>query len=220
MFGRRRHRLDPKAQALVQRVAAGDDASWGVFVQTIAPFIEQVTQSSRHMGPLRSSMDDRRNVLTETLAKLRSGDFRALRTFADWARENPGKDFEDWLAIVVTNQIRSYVRTKLGGDRDRDRGDDGEPHNKRLLHTLATLLPDDHRELAHRPAITDANLARQLVEHAERNLPADQLAALRLWLMGAGFAEIAADCHLADAATAERLVRAALARLRRHLATL
>lgn len=60
--------------------------------------------------------------------------------------------------------------------------------------------------------------ARRIVEYARDHLPEDQLAVLAGWLEGASFAEVASELQLADTRAAERLLRAALARLRRQFA--
>jgi hypothetical protein len=86
-----------------------------------------------------------------------------------------------------------------------------------MLNTLASLLPrdDDHR-LAFRPSMTNVQLARELLEYAARSLESTQLHALRRWMAGASFDELAGELGLANPRDADKLVRAALARLRRH----
>jgi hypothetical protein len=86
-----------------------------------------------------------------------------------------------------------------------------------MLNSLASLLPahDDHR-LAFRPSMTQLQLARELLEYAERALDPAQFRALRRWIDGASFDELAAELGLATPRDADKLVRAALAKLRRH----
>jgi hypothetical protein len=64
--------------------------------------------------------------------------------------------------------------------------------------------------------MTQRQLARELLEYAARALDPDRFHALRRWMDGAGFAELAAELGLAGPRDADKLVRAGLARLRRH----
>jgi hypothetical protein len=148
------------------------------------------------------------------LERLRRDDFRSLRLFPPWADANPGKDFGDWIRIVTVNIARDHVSARLG---EAARSEDDAPLNKRMLNTLASMLPgdDDHR-LAFRPSMTNVQMARELLEYAARSLESTQLRALRRWMDGASHDEVARELGLASARDADKLVRAALARLRRH----
>lgn len=167
------------------------------------------------MGPLRDSEDHRRNALAETLSKLARNNYRALELLPYWLDANVGKDASDWLRIVVTNVIREYVATRLGGGRRAP-----DEVNKRMLHTLAAHLTENDDSPSLRPPVTDVITAREILEYAARHLPEPQLRALEAWLSHCDFAEIGRAAGLvADAARGgERLVRAALARLRRQFA--
>jgi hypothetical protein len=159
---------------------------------------------------MRHNVDDCRAVMTSVLERLKKDDFRGLRLFQPWAAANPGKNFGDWIRIVTVNLARDHVSARLGEHAE------GEP-NKRMLNTLASLLPadDDHR-LGFRPLITNDQLARELMEYAARALDPIQVRALRFWIEGQSFEEIAAELALARPQDATKLVRAALARLRRQ----
>jgi len=78
-------------------------------------------------------------------------------------------------------------------------------------HTTASDLKVGGR----RPPMTSRGTARELFELAAHHLTADQRVALDLWLRGEDHAEIAAALGLPDRRDSEKLVRAALARLRR-----
>jgi hypothetical protein len=68
-----------------------------------------------------------------------------------------------------------------------------------------------------RPPITNLGTARELIEFAGESLDADQRAALGAWTRGDGFDEIAKALNLSGGKKdAERLVRAALERIRRR----
>ena len=197
----------------VPRVLGGDPGAWQELVVRLEPLLVQLLRRSRTLGPMRHNLDDCRAVMISVLERLRKDDYRGLRLFQPWADANPGKDFGDWIRIVTTNMARDYVSSRLGVER----ADDEPPLNKRMLHTLASLLPggEDPR-LAYRPLMTHAQLARELLDYAARTLDPAQLLALRRWMEGASFDELATELDLATPRDGEKLVRAALARLRRH----
>jgi hypothetical protein len=64
--------------------------------------------------------------------------------------------------------------------------------------------------------MTNTQLARELLEYAARSLDPVQFHALCRWIEGATFAELADELGLATPRGADKLVRAALARLRRR----
>jgi hypothetical protein len=202
--------------ANVPRVVGGDVSAWSELVVRLEPLLLQLLRRSRTLGPMRHNVDDCRAVMISVLERLSKNDFRSLRLFQPWADANPGKDFGDWIRIVTVNIARDHVSARLGGAA-RAGSEDEAPLNKRMLNTLASLLPgdDDHR-LAFRPSMTNVQLARELLEYAARSLESTQLHALRRWMDGASFDELAGELGLANPREADKLVRAALARLRRH----
>lgn len=198
--------------AYVPRVVEGDTSAWQELVTQLEPLLLQLLHRSRALGPLRRSVDDCRTVMINVFERLRKDDHRGLRLFQPWVDANPGKDFGDWIRIVTINLARDHMSSRLGGAA---RGTD-QP-NKRMLNTLASLLPDgdDHR-LGFRPSMTHVQLARELLEYAERHLDPAQFLAMRRWIDGASFEEVAAELGLATPRDADKLVRAGLAKLRRH----
>lgn len=197
----------------VPRVVEGDDAAWKELVARLEPMLLQLLRRSRTLGPLRTSIDDCRAVMVSVLERLTKDDFRGLRLFQPWVEANPGKDFGDWIRIVTVNLARDHMSARLG---EAGRADEAKL-NKRMLNTLASLLPTgEDQRLAFRPAMTDVQMARELLEYAARSLEAAQLRALRRWMDGASHDELAAELGLATARDADKLVRAALARLRRQ----
>jgi hypothetical protein len=199
---------------LVPRVVGGDGAAWKQLVAELEPLLLQLLRRTRALGPMRHNVDDCRAVMIAVLERLEKDHYRALTLFQPWADANPGKDFGDWIRIVTVNLARDHVSSRLGA---AERVEGKAPINKRMLNSLASLLPgdDDHR-LAFRPLMTDAQLARELLDYAARSLEPAQLHGLRRWMEGASFEELAAELGLATPRDADRLVRAALARLRRH----
>lgn len=200
--------------AYVPRVVGGDGAAWRELATRLEPLLIQLLRRSRTLGPMRHSVDDCRAVMTSVLERLSKDDYRGLRLFRPWAEAHPGKDFGDWIRIVTVNLARDHVSSRLGV---AERADDDAPFNKRMLSSLAARLPEGEDErIGFRPSMTQMQLARELLEYAARALDPDQFHALRRWMDGAGFAELAAELGLAGPRDADKLVRAALARLRRH----
>jgi DNA-directed RNA polymerase specialized sigma24 family protein len=202
--------------AYVPRVVANDPLAWQELASRLEPLLIRFLRRSKTLGPMRHSVDDCRTVMVKVLERLRKDEHRSLRLYATWADANPSKSFGDWMRILTTNLARDHVASRLGA---ADQDARGGPHNKRMLHTLATLLPEDGDDrLAARPAMTDAMMARELLESAQRLLDGDQMRALRRWMDGASFEELAEELGLPSARDADKRVRAALARLRRHFA--
>jgi hypothetical protein len=183
---------------------AGDESAWMRLLGTLWELVEQRVRSSRSMGQLRGSADDRREVVSRVFARLRRNELRALRTLPAWRERNPEKTFDDWLTIVVTNVIRDYVGERIGADG-----------LNRLVNTLAESL--EARDPGERPPVTNNLAAGELLAIARAILPSDQCAALASWLEGNDFEEIAAARGFSDPAEARNKVRAALARLRRDV---
>jgi len=191
-------------QGLIERATSGDETAWMHLLGQLWDLVTQRVRSSRRMGQLRGSDDDRREVVSRVFARLRRNEFRALRTYTSWRGRHPTKTFDDWLAIVVANVIRTYVAERIGVDG-----------SKRLVNTFAEGW-DAHEE-GSRPPVTAELTARALLASATELLPSDQLASLRCWLSGKDFSEIASELGWQDATAARSKVRAALARLRREV---
>ena len=201
----------------MRRVAAGDRAAFDALAERLWPEWLRLAAASRTMGRYARSEDDVREIAARLLEKLKKDDFHALRSYPPWHERHPDKGFEDWLRIVATNTMRDFVRERRGASGS-DGGGEGEPSVKRLLNEFAESLPLEG--LGARPPMTAEQTARQLREFAERRLEPRQLAALGAWLEGASFEEMRDALGLADAAEAKRLVRAAVAVLRREFAPL
>jgi DNA-directed RNA polymerase specialized sigma24 family protein len=200
--------------ALLARVRSTEDPAWQTLVGALWPALSRIVQASRAMAVLSRSDDHVRNVTLLVLERLGKDGCRAARLAGPWCAAHPDKKLGDWLRILTTNVARDYVRERTG--RARDKSDAAVP-DKRLLASLATLLrDDDERQPGPLLSATSEHTARELAEWAEGHLPSDQLAALTAWLHGASFEDIASELHLSDAPSAKRVVRAAVATLRRH----
>ena len=203
--------LGAGCEDLARGATAGDEAAWTRLVQEIWPFLLRTVGASRSMGRLGRSEDHVRNVITAVVDKLGGGGRRGLSLYFPWRERNSEKTFEDWLRIVAANAVRDYVRHEAGDALSRTQP---EPSIKRFLNEFRTSPVLE--TLGVRPPITAAQTARELLRFAEEKLPSPQLAALRLWMEGATFEEIAAEAPAADADAAQKLVRAAVGTLRRH----
>jgi hypothetical protein len=197
---------------ILRRVVRGDQVAWTALFLQYSPVVERIARTNRSMGSYRESDDDVRNVMAHVFERLRRHDYRVLRMFSAWQDRNPSKSFQDWLTIMTVNIIRNYITSKLGA-----RSQSGASL-KQLVNTLADALPIDGGGLSVKPQITTREAAQRVIEFARNALAGDQLAVLAAWLEGASFDEIASERRLGDARAAERLLRAALARLRREFA--
>ncbi len=197
---------------ILRQVLRGDQVAWMRLFSQYGPVVERIARTNRSMGSYRESEDDVRNVMAHVFERLRRNDYRALRMYYAWRDQNPDKSFQDWLTIVTVNIVRNYISSKLGA-----RGQNGASI-KQLVNTLADALPYDGGELSTRPHITMKDAALRILEFAQDHLANDQLSVLSAWLAGMSFDDMVSQIHLADAKVAERLLRAALARLRRQFA--
>jgi DNA-directed RNA polymerase specialized sigma24 family protein len=167
--------------------------------------------SSRRMGSFAKGEDHVHNVVVRLVEKIGRPDGRGVHLYPPWRSVHPDRTFADWMRIVVTNEIRDYVRSKVGSASSSPE----EPSVKRFLNGLASSPALEH--LGVRPPITAAQTARQILEFGASHLPDAQLRALSLWLEHATFEEIGRDLGVPPDA-ARKLLRAAIAVLRRHFA--
>lgn len=210
-------------ERLLARVASTAEPPWRELVALLWPELLRLVRKSRGMKALAHSDDHVHNAALLTLEKLGKDGCRAARLYAPWRDAHPGKSLDDWLRIVTTNVVRDYVRERSGRSGARRGGTGGEASSsetrmdKRLLQSLATMLPDDD-DLPPSAMLsaTSSHAARELAAWAEDRLPEEQLAALTSWLAGSSFEEMAAELSIANAAAAKKLVRAAVATLRRY----
>jgi hypothetical protein len=119
----------------------------------------------------------------------------------------------DWIRIVTANAVRDHLREKLGDSR-AEAPEPGIPSVKRLINEFAVSTGIEN--IGVRPPFTAEQTARELLDYARAALPAEQFAALRLWLEGADFDEIEASLGLKEPGAGKKLVRAAVAVLRRR----
>lgn len=207
---------DALCEALVERACAGDEEVWKELTLHLWPHWNALIRGSRAMGNMARNEDHVANVLTDLVDKLGTDGGRAITLFPRWKAEHPGKTFSDWTRIVTSYAVTDYVRQALG--RRAKTGEEALPSIKRLLNEVASAPESEAIFGSHRPPMTAAQTARQLLDHAERILPADQREVLALWLDGAAFEEMVERGACEDPESAKKLVRAAVAALRRRFA--
>ncbi len=203
---------DRQWQALVARAAAGDEPARLSLLEGLWPVWTEMVRSSRSMGSFARSDDHVDAVVGRLIEKIARPDGRALRSYLDWQASHGDQTFADWIRIVTKNAVRDYLRDQLGTGKPTQAG---EPSVKRLLNEFAVSPAIQAEERGHRPPVTAAQTARELLEFAALRLPEGHLQALRQWLAGATFEEIGRAAG-EPSAVARRKVRAGIAVLRRH----
>lgn len=203
-----------RCEALAARLADGDATARKEFLEVLWPVWLGLVRASRAMRPLAGSDDAAYDIVTKLVEKLGRADGRGLQLYRAWRERHPDKGFEDWMRIVVANAVRDHLREQLGATRSPSAPD--QPSVKRLLNEFASSALIE--ELGIRPPITAAQTARQLLDYARLHLPPDQWAALTAWIDGASFAEIEEQLGVREVDGGRKLVRAAIAVLRRHFA--
>ncbi len=209
-----------RARQLAAQVMAGDRAARTALTEFIWSFCARSLHKSRPLRGLPDDDDHVHNVLTLLSEKLCSPNSRALSLYPAWQERHTDKTFADWLRIVAANAARDYARSRRSSsayaspEEPPARGAPAQVSPKRLLNEFSNARTD---ELHHsvRPPFTGNQTARELLEFAVEHLEEDQLEALRHWLEGASFDEIAVELVM-EPAQAQRLLRSAIARLRRR----
>jgi DNA-directed RNA polymerase specialized sigma24 family protein len=221
--------------------------AWRTLLERIAPRIEDWAARSRvlhHWG--LAGPDEARAVLVAVLGRLRADDYDNLRRFRDRrshsdagpdeqidavtrlarldegepdaaegapeADEIEGTAFRAWLLTLIRFAVSDHVRGRLGWASQTGA-------DRRAVASGADRL-SSIPEPGGRPPITDWITARQLLAEADRAMaafPDAMRTALDLWVDDRSYAEISTQLGLADARAAEKLVRAAKARLRDRL---
>jgi hypothetical protein len=203
--------LDEQACQEMLRAIADGTIAFEDGMTVLWPSCLALARRGRALRGIGASDDDVREVGVRTLERLGGGSARAMGLLDDWLSRHPGKDPVDWLRIVVANIARDYVRARVGG-----RPVDPEERLNLKARLNVCVLSLTEGDGASRPPFTAASTAREVVAYAKKELPEDQGAALSSWLMGAGFEEIGEDLGLAGPEEAKKLLRAAVASLRRR----
>lgn len=198
---------------LARKAAAGDEKAWQQLAGHLWPACLRIVGKSRALRRFGASEDRVRDVVTDLFGNLGGNGAHGLQLYTRWRERSPDKTFADWLRIVLANAVRDHVRDHADESVGAEAGR-AEPSVNWLLNEFARSGAVE--EIGERPAVTAAQTARQLLAYAQRHLPPDQHRALLLWLDGGRFEEIAGEAG--DAEAAKKLLRAAVAVLRRQFA--
>jgi DNA-directed RNA polymerase specialized sigma24 family protein len=196
-------------ETLVERTIDGDEAAWRELWGAVEPTLQATVRRPSFLGRLAQNEDDCRNIVVEVMSRLRADDCGRLRQFLEARRLSPTLQFVAWLVVVAKRVAIDYLRAHDDYIDRRHEKDASRPGAWRDVGPL----PSDSLLPGGRPQYTNQGAAHELLQFADAELPAEQRAALEAWLAGATFEEIAAG---GDAREAEKLVRAALRRLRRQ----
>jgi DNA-directed RNA polymerase specialized sigma24 family protein len=202
----------PNIEGLVTRVLAGEASAWQALWQAVEPRLYALIRRPSFLGRLSESEDDCRNIVVEVLAALRAHDHMRLRSFAAARVANPALPFFAWLTVVAKRLAIDYMRRQDTYQDLRARVGEGA----RGAWTPITALPPESQLPGFRPPMTNRAAVAELLTFAGRDLPLEQRAALSAWLQGGSFDDVARAAGLPSARQAERVVRAALERLRRR----
>jgi DNA-directed RNA polymerase specialized sigma24 family protein len=200
---------------LVERACGGDEEAWQRLWRRLdAPLSAMVR--GFHMGRVSHEEDERRAVVLEVMARLREADFRRLKMFVEARSKDERLALLPWIKVVARRVAIDHLRAHpnyVAGDRTDGGGrSPGQWHDPKSLPP-ASLLPGVS------PAMTRDGTAHEMLAHARQVLPDLHYHTLALKVQGHEPEAIAAQLGLASVAEVDRIVRAALERLRRKFRT-
>lgn len=198
-------------EELIAAAAKGDEAAWQSLWASVEPPLLRIVAQPGFLGRIGQHEDDRRNIVVAVMARLRADDFKRLSLYLDARRTNERLRFLSWLRVVAKRVGIDYLRAHPDWVR-RTEPDASAPG--RWID--ATELPPASELGGMRPPVTAHGTARELLAFAAGAVTPAQLRALELWSASESFADIAEAMGLPGPADAQRTVRAALERLRRH----
>ncbi len=203
---------DAEIEGLVPRAVEGDEVAWRGLWAGLEPRLGAIVRKPRFAGRLSRNEDDVRNILVEVMGRLRDDDYRRLRRYLQQKAAKPKMTFMPWLIVVAKRIAIDYLRAHTDYI-DMRRNLDTESPGKWVEHRT---LPSDSRLEGDRPPVTNQGTALAMLRYAHQMLPPEQVGALELWILSKSFQEMADELELESAKAAERVLRAALERLRRH----
>lgn len=196
-------------ETLIEGVLAADEDAWSRLWPILKPKLLATLRRPSFIGRLSESEDDCRNIVAQVMSRLRAEDHARLRAFQELRQQSPGLPFMPWLLVVAKRVAIDYM---CQHDEYLDRRREKDASHPGAWRVLETLVDGDSPGV--RPPITDEATAHEILESAA-NLPSLQQRALRGWLAGRGFAELAVE-EGKDAREVERALRAGLQKLRRR----
>jgi DNA-directed RNA polymerase specialized sigma24 family protein len=202
---------ETEIEALVEASARADEHAWKNLWAVIEPVLLRIIAQPHFLGRLGQREDDRRNIVVAVMARLRAENFHRLQLYLDARRANPRLRFISWLRVVTKRVGVDYMRQHQDYVRRHD--DDASTPGRWVD---AGTLPPASQLVGERPPVTNRGTAQKLLQYAEGAIPNDHRRALELWAQSESFPSIARILGLDTATEAERIVRAAIERLRRR----
>ncbi|HTL35770.1 MAG TPA: hypothetical protein VL326_21720 [Kofleriaceae bacterium] len=198
-------------ETLVTAVVEGDELAWQRLWRALEPMLLRMLAQPQVFGRLSQREDDRRDVVVAVMARLRADGFHRLRTYVEAKQANADMRFMTWLRVVTKRVGIDHIRAHPEWVRR------SEPDASAAGRWVAPeTLPPPSRIGGARPAMTNHQAVRQVIEQARDAVDETQLRALELWSTGESFEAIAATMELGDTAQAQKIVRAAIERVRRR----
>jgi DNA-directed RNA polymerase specialized sigma24 family protein len=209
----RRADADAELESLVAAAADGDEGAWGELWQRLEPRLLGLVRRPTFMANLAGRDDACRDVVVAIMGRLRDQRFHRLGLYVAARHADPELTFMRWLTVLAKRVAIDCLRADPEYlDRRRSRRADEAPG----VWIQTEPLPVDGSLSAGRPPMTNRVTARQILRYAAGVLSDEQRRALEMWANGASTDEIAIALALAGPDAAERLVRAAVERLRRR----
>jgi DNA-directed RNA polymerase specialized sigma24 family protein len=204
-------------EELVARAASGETAAWRTLWEDVEPWLEKVVGNPRFLGRVGQREDDRSNIIVEVMARLHGDDFHRLKLYIETRRTTPSLKFKTWLRVVAKRVGIDYLRGHQNYvDRRRDPNRGSAPGQ----WIEAGTLPSASKLGGERPPMTNRGTALEMLRYAAGTVPEPGLSALELWTQSASYEDIARELEVEGGADgAEKLVRAAIERLRRRFRT-
>lgn len=202
---------EEELETLVVAAAGRDEAAWQRLWAVIEPPLSRIIAQPRFLGRLGQREDDRRNIVVAVMARLRADQFGRLQMYLEARESNPRLRFISWLRVVAKRVGIDYLRSHPDYVRRHD-----ENASRPGVWVDAGTLPPASQIFGERPPVTNRGTARELLVFAAGAIPDEQRRALELWAQSESFEDIAKALKLASANDAEKMVRAAIERLRRR----
>jgi DNA-directed RNA polymerase specialized sigma24 family protein len=193
---------DARVDAVLRGIAGAWQAlSWNLHAEVIG-----LCRRRRWTAPDVTPIDHHHDVALATIDRIAADDFRALRAFAAASARYAAASFPAWMTAVAASVHVDLCRR--AGVRRRD-GD------ARRTEAVVAVELDEADGATAGDLSAHLDVARATAHVESPSFPAEQRAALAMWLRGESPAEIAAALGLPHAAAASRLLHAARERLRR-----
>ena len=194
----------PPLESLVPPVLDGVAGAWHALWRALERPLDALLRRPAFLGPLAGNEDHRRSVIVAVMERLAADGHARLRAWQ--ARSDGHPALLPWLAVVAKRVAIDHLRAQPEYVDGRGTGQGPRWHQPVTWTDGA----------ATRPSFTNEAEARRLLELAQEILEPPQREALGRWLRGEDWRAVG-EALAATPKDAERLVRAALERLRRRV---